>query len=135
MADLGAFGKVNLSQLGSLGRVNVASIGSINKIQVVSSVPDSISVYPETVYFYADGTGDGDINVEITSSGAWTSEVQSMGDGIFADLAPTFAGGSTTVTTYCYSWNDPQSTFRTCRIRFTRGTATADVVIYQYDYM
>ena len=56
MADLGAFGKVNLSQLGSLGRVNVASIGSINKIQVVSSVPDSIFLNPDTLYFYVDGT-------------------------------------------------------------------------------
>ena len=133
MADLGAFGKVNLSQLGSLGRVNVASIGSINKIQVVSSVPDSISLNPDTLYFYVDGTPVDTNNIFVTSSGSWTVTYLDDGDGIFFSCSPTSHTTSSNVTIYC-DINDGGFE-RYGRIRFWRGSVYAELDITQYNYM
>lgn len=133
MADLGAFGKVNLSQLGSLGRVNVASIGSINKIQVVSSVPDSISLNPDTLYFYVDGTPVDTNNIFVTSSGSWTVTYLDDGDGIFFSCSPTSHTTSSNVTIYCEPWDVPTFT-RQGRIQFTRDSAYADLTIIQYSF-
>jgi len=134
MADLGAFGKVNLSQLGSLGRVNVASIGSINKIQIVSSVPDSISLDVDYLYFYQDGVPQASGSVYVTASGSWYAKTISLGYGIFFTPYPPSGTTSTNVSITC-DYYDPTSGTRSGRIRFWRGSVYADLTVYQVDYM
>ena len=133
MADLGAFGKVNLSQLGSLGRVNVASIGSINKIQVVSSVPDSISLDVDYLYFYQDGVPQASGSVYVTASGSWYADYIDTGYGVFFSCYPESASGNSYVTIYC-DINDGGFE-RYGRIRFWRGSVYAELDITQYNYM
>lgn len=133
MADLGAFGKVNLSQLGSLGRVNVASIGSINKIQVVSSVPDSISLDVDYLSFYQDGVPQASGSVYVTASGSWYADYIDTGYGVFFSCYPESASGNSYVTIYC-DINDGGFE-RYGRIRFWRGSVYAELDITQYNYM
>ncbi len=133
MADLGSFGRVNLSQLGSLGRVNVASIGSINKIQVVSSVPDSITLDAYQMFFYSDGSPTSSNRIYITASGSWYADYIDTGYGVFFSCYPESASGNRYVTIYC-DINDGGFE-RYGRIRFWRGSVYAELDITQYNYM
>jgi len=128
MADLGSFGRVNLSQLGSLGRVNVASIGSINKIQVVSSVPDSITLDAYQMFFYSDGSPTSSNRIYITASGSWYADYIDTGYGVFFSCYPESASGNSYVTIYC----DDGGFERYGRIRFWRGSVYAELDITQY---
>lgn len=95
-------------------------------------IPDSISLSIYTADFFADGTLEGINNVTVTSSGAWTAETLDTGDGAFAWADPASGSPSGASTIYC-NYND--GPYRYCTIRFTCGTATADLNVTQYDYM
>lgn len=122
MADLGAFGKVNLSQLGSLGRVNVASIGSINKIQVVSSVPDSISINPDWLSWGGNLNPGDQKSIYVTASGSWTATVTSDPNGIVTAYTPSGSGSG---TAYITVDNPATKAARYAQITYTRGSASA----------
>ena len=128
MADLGAFGKVNLSQIGAIGNVDISKIGSIVEVQVV---PDSISLNHSDVTFDGDGNvSAGSSIVQVTSSGSWTLTINYYsGSGWITTSKSSGSSGDTVRISVSYPYSYPE---RSGYIRFTVGTAHADFSVDQY---
>lgn len=125
---IASINSVNESSIASFNGVAKADIGSIDG----QSFPvDSVSLDPESLYFNIIGeiVGGGDNFVVVTSSGNWTATIT---DDVY-DIIDTFtnSGGN---GDFLYVYANTNSTVQDCHsatIRVTKGTAFADLTIYQ----
>jgi hypothetical protein len=92
-----------------------------------------------TDYTYLDFDGAGvaftSDTVTITSSGTWTRSLINTGDGtswVLGALPSTGGNGDTCTLTLQSGYSGAG---RSCTLRFTVGTATADVTIEQFGYV
>lgn len=94
-----------------------------------SAPPDSVSSDISYYNFDATGTPTGDLYVTVTSSGTWTASLVDTGDGINWVLDYNQIGGNGDTCTVTLDANSGSQ--RSCTLRFTVGSATADVTIVQ----
>jgi len=91
---------------------------------------DSVSLSATSLYFNNDGTPKTTDQITVTSSSSWSLTFIDTGYGtswIYGNPTSEASGHSTTL----YVFSNPNATIRTCKARFTVGTATADCFISQ----
>lgn len=99
------------------------------------SVPDSVSTDWSEISFDGTGASLDQEWVQVNSSGTWTRSLVNTGDStawVTSALPASGANYDTCTVTVQGGYN---GLGRSCILRFTVGTATADVTIQQYGYV
>lgn len=131
MAGVSTFNHVPEGRIGAIGHANVSRIASIGHVAFSSTVADSVSLDYSLLEF--DNIGEPIVTdiVTVTSSGNWTTTLVDTGDGTtWVTRFPTNGSNgetSTIIVDAPYSGSG-----RGVTVRFTVGTATADLQIWQY---
>jgi len=131
---VGAKNSTQFDKVGAINGVQESKIGSIGPVSFIVSAPDSVSTDFTSLSFDGAGTWLDSDTVTITSSGTWTRSLINTGDGTtwVVALPSTGVNGETCNLTLESGYS---GTGRSCILRFTVGTATADVTIEQFGYV
>jgi len=108
--------------------LNILKIG-ISAQKPAKPTVEFVSVNPSTMLFNSAGSQLSS-NVQVTSSGAWTSAKINTGDGTtWFTTVPTEGSSGTNISGSCDTNFGSQ---RSAIVRVTCGTKTADITLTQY---
>lgn len=97
-----------------------------------SAAPDSVSTDVSEISFDGTGASLDQEWVQVYSSGTWTRSLVNTGDGTAWIISALPSSGVNYDTCTVTVQSGYEGLGRSCILRFTVGTATADVTIIQY---
>ncbi|NLI56707.1 BACON domain-containing protein [bacterium] len=97
--------------------------------------PDSVSTDVSEISFDGTGASLDQEWVQVYSSGTWTRSLVNTGDGTAWITSALPSSGASYDTCTVSVQSGYEGLGRSCILRFTVGSATADVTIQQYGYV